>query len=230
MTEGELVAGVRRKCGKIVNVEEMETEDIVQESDDILNRIAEKVTVNARRYITSQANVREYDVPDAVLRVLRVLPWEMFASGSDPMNIGGSRPASSAAAASEKYNFPSMRAIEMSRRIRGLPNIRHYFDPITRKLAIDPEPEEDGVKYWYIAVEADKWTLAAVPPTFTELVKIGTSWKCLEFVALKRSELGGVIREGGFVSYPASELKKFIEAYQEQFEADLEIKSRLYVR
>ena len=148
------------------------------------------------------------------------------AEDKNTMILGGYRV--SAVDASEGYNFPSMRIIDRMRRVRGLPRIKHEFDPINQKLKIDPMPTEDGNKYWYTSIERSDWTLENVPEDFEDLLVTGVAWKCLEIVALKRSNLGGVIRDGGFVTYPATELKLFVDQYRDDFHAELKLKSKLY--
>ncbi|TET09095.1 hypothetical protein E3J84_05515 [Candidatus Aerophobetes bacterium] len=88
-------------------------------------------------------------------------------------------------------------------------------------------PTEAGDKYWYTSVERSDWTLGNLPEGFEELLVLGTSWKCLEILALKRSSLGGVIRDGGFVTYPSTELKLFVDQYRDDFHAELKLKSKL---
>jgi hypothetical protein len=146
----------------------------------------------------------------------------------DLMVLGGYKAEESEA--NEYYNFPSLWAIRMMRRIRGLPRIRFEFNPVEKKLKIDPYPENTGDKYWYISIEKSDWTLAKLPSDFEELLVTGTVWKCLEIIALKRSTLGGVLRAGGFVDYPASSLKQFIDSKKDAFFTELDVKSMLYSR
>lgn len=227
MTDAELIAAVRRKCGKLGNTKELEDTDITPEGAKILRKIAEWITIRVHRYITSEADVREYDTHANTIRVPKVFRWDE-ASDQNTLVLGGYKV--SEVDASEAYNFPSMKIIERMRRVAGLPRIRHEFDPINKKLKIDPMPTEAGDKYWYTSVERADWTMANLPGEFEELLVLGTSWKCLEVVALKRSGLGGVIREGGFVTYPATELKRFSDQYRDDFHAELKLKSKLYSR
>lgn len=227
MTDAELRTAVRRKCGLIVNTKELDDPDITAEGAKILRKIAEWITIRVHRYITSEADVREYDTHANTIRVPKVFQWDE-AEDQNTMILGGYKV--SAVDASEGYNFPSMKIIDRMRRIRGLPRIKHEFDPVNRKLKIDPMPTETGNKYWYTSVERSDWTMDDLPEDFEELLTLGTAWKCLEVIALKRSGLGGVIRDGGFVTYPSTELKRFSDQYRDDFHAELKLKSKLYSR
>jgi len=224
MTDAELIAAARLKCGKLTNDKELGDSDVLAEGAKILRKIAEWITIRVHRYITSEADVREYSTHANTIRVPKVFQWDE-AEDKNTMVLGGYKV--SEVDASEGYNFPSMKIIDRMRRVAGLPRIRHEFDPINKKLKIDPMPTETGNKYWYTSVERSDWTLANVPEDFEELLVTGTAWKCLEIVALKRSGLGGVIRDGGFVTYPSTELKLFVDQYRDDFHAELKLKSKL---
>lgn len=228
MTDAELIIAVRARCGKVTSgMGELDDADITREGGWILKKIAERITVKCHRYITSVANQREYDVADETLRV-----QELFPTGSvdtdmlnDPEMTGYTVDEN----AIEEYNWPSLYMIRKERQLKGLPDIRGSFDPIRRKLAIDPYPETAGDKYWYTSIEKTRWTLAAVPEDFEGLVVLGTSWRGLETIALKRSTLGGVHRDGGFINYPEERLKKFIDSWRDEFYDDLRLKAKLYM-
>jgi hypothetical protein len=192
--------------------------------------IGEKITIRTLRYITSVANEREYSVPSAVLRVVKVFKWDSsFGNYLSVTDMGAThRPGTGEG--SEYYHFPSTWTIDMMKKIRGLSRVRHEFDPINRKLRIDPYPEEAGTKYYYISADKSKWTLDDLPQDFEELVAMGCTWKCTEQIAMKRSELGGVMREGGRVSYPASELWAIARDMKEDFYNELDTKSMIYSR
>lgn len=226
MTTIELIAAVRAECGKlpVARTTELEDTDISRESVYILDKIADACPQKAIRSITSVANQREYSVDAATIRVSKVFPWD---AGDEELMVLGSIKVDQARA-NEYYNFPSLWVIEQSRRRRGLPRIRHRFDPVSRKLAIDPYPQTAGVKYWYVSIEKTDWTLVKLPTNFENLLVTGTTWKCLEIVALKRSELGGTLRQGGFIDYPSVSLRSFIDAKKKEFDIELEVKSKLY--
>ncbi len=225
MTDAELATAVRRKCGKVSGDKEIDDTDIAAEGTKVLRKIAEWITIRVHRYITSEADTREYDTHANTIRVPKVFRWDE-AESQNTMVLGGYKV--SEVDASEGYNFPSMKIIERMRRVRALPRLKHEFDPINKKLKIDPMPVEAGNKYWYVSIERADWTMENVPGDFEELLVLGTSWKCLEILALKRSNLGGVIRDGGFVTYPSTELKLFVDQYRDDFHAELKLKAKLY--
>lgn len=224
MDASNLYAAVRAEIGKVSNVSEIADADILRESGYILDRIAEMIPTKAIRYVTSVANQREYDVNANTVRVQKVFLWDTV--DENVMVLGGYR--IEVDEPNEYVEFPSLWVIEMSRRNRCLPRIRHSYDPVRRKLAIDPYPEEADKKYWYVSVEKADWTLAKCPSDFEGLLVTGTSWKCLEIVQLKRSNLGGILREGGFVDFPAGSMRPFIDAKKTEFFDALELKSKLY--
>jgi len=231
MVEADLITQVRSKIGKVTSVKgEVEDSDIQTYYGWILKRFGEYITIRQLRYITGEADTREYSVPNTVLRVQDVLPWDAIDESSlSPSEMGATHRAQSGGEG-ETFNFPSTYIIKMQRKMRGLNRIRFEFDPIERKLRIDPFPTSDGDKYWYKSVEMSKWTLAALPEDMEEITVIGTSWRALEQVLLVRSSLGGIIREGGFVSYPAAELKNYVETWKEEFESLLTVKGMIYSR
>jgi hypothetical protein len=229
MDQSQLIDGVRAECGKLENTVELENDDIIRYSGWILDRIAERITVKSIRYITSIKDEREYDVASTTLRIQKVFRWD----GIDDTllsDLGTHKESTNITDATSYYNFPSLWKIEMARKIRGLPRIKYDFDPINRKLHIDPAPSEAGKKYWYVSVEKTQWTLDKVPTDFEELVIIGTTFRALEQVALKRTEQGGIHREGGTVDYPASELKRFVDSKKDEFYDQLRIKAMIYSR
>ena len=229
MTNANLIIDVRSSCGKVtVEMDELDDAEIITKSNWILNRIGDSITIRALRSITSVANQREYDVPEAVKRVIKVFPWD---SADSDLMILGDPVVSGESGSNVYYNFPSMWAIRNMRRNRALPRIRHEFDPINRKLRIDPYPTEAGLKYWYQSADKTQWILEDLPTEMEELVVLGTTWKGLEQIALNRSTLGGVLREtGGRVTYPATELKLFVDSTKKEFKEMLRIKSMLYSR
>jgi len=224
MEASNLYAAVRAEVGKVSNTIELEDADILRESGYILTKIAERIPSKALRYITSIANQREYDVNANTMRVQKVFVWDTM--DENIMVLGGYR--ISIDEPNEYVEFPSLWVIEMTRKMRALPRIRHYFDPVRKKLAIDPYPEEAGMKYWYISVEKTDWTLAKCPVDFESTLVTGVVWKCLEIILMKRSNLGGIMREGGLVDFPSVSMRPFIEAKKSEFFDDLEIKTKLY--
>ena len=226
MTESDLISVVRAECGKVTNIEELEDTDIIKQSEFILTRIAEKVVDREVRYITSEKDVREYDVHDNTIRVQGVIPSDTQSLNTMELGSGGS--AEFNPDAGEYYNWPSLHVIRLQRRILGLAEINFEFNPVRRKLKIDPMPTQAGLKYYYWSVEKTYWTLANLPNDFEELMATGTAWKCLEIIILKRSNLGGIMRGGGFVDFPATRLQPFINAKRDDFFDGLEQKSMIY--
>ncbi len=232
MIEADLITKVRAKIGKIgTDKGEVDDEDIVAQYGWILIRIAEKITVRELRYITSVANQRGYIVPNTVLRIPYVYKWdnvdESYLTVSD---LGVSHRPSSGFVTNEYYHHPSMWTIKMMKKHRGLPRINFEFNPITRELRIDPHPTITGNRYYYNSVEKSKWVLNDIPEDFEGLLIVGCAWKSIEQVAMKRSNLGGIMREGGLVTYPATEIKLISEMYEKQFKTDLRIKALIYAR
>ena len=228
MTEEELIASVRARCGKVsIAMGELDDADITREGNWILKKIAERITVKKIRSITSEANEREYDVADETLRVQKVYPPGSIDENklSDPDAYGH---ISSQNIVGSEYYWPSEYLIRMMRKIRGRTKIKGTFNFATRKLAIDPYPETTGDKYWYISVEKNQWTLLNVPEDFEDIATTDVRSQGLTIIALKRSTLGGIQREGGFVDYPTHRLKKFTDEYRDEFYEDLILKAKLY--
>jgi len=231
MTEADLILAVRAGLGQnTVAKEELEDVDIVRHYGEILMKIGEKITIRELRYITGAVDTRSYDVPSTVLRVVKVYRWDTYAENYLSVSDLGASHRPGAGRPSENYMFPSIHTMDAMRKHRGLPRIRHEFDPINRKLRIDPMPSTAGNKYYYVSVEKTQWSLSALPEDFEEIITTGCVWKGLEQIALKRSELGGVLREGGRVTYPATELFTIADKKKGHFEDLLDIKQMLYGR
>lgn len=226
MEAADLYTAVRAELGKLppANIIDIENTDILRESNYILSEIATFLPKRVLRYITSTLQVALYDVHADTMRVQKVYQWDTI--DEDLMKLGAI--ARDEADSSEYYNFPSLWTIRQVRRLRNLPRIKHEWHPIGRQLKIKPTPNTTGTKYWYVSIEKSDWTLANVPADFEMLFVTGVSWRCLEIVALRRSDLGGVIREGGFVTYPSTELKKFVDSKRDSFYADLKVKAMLH--
>lgn len=223
MLDDDLRTAVRRKCGK-VTATSLGDDDIDAEGVEILKIIAERLTERVIREITSVANQREYSVNAATIRVQKVFRWD----GIDPDLLQLGSPEVPAVDRNVYYNFPSLWTIEQMLKRRGLPPLKFEFNPVERKLKIDPMPREADLTYYYISVEKTDWTMAKVPDDFEGLLITGTSWKCLEILALERTTLGGIPREGGRVDYPADRLRKYVDAYRNEFYDALKIKAMLY--
>ena len=139
--------------------------------------------------------------------------------------------ADSASGIVSDYEFPSLWKIKMMRKMRGLPRVIHEYDPINRKLKIDPSPTEDGIKYFYKSVDKTKWVLDKIPEDFIEMVVVGTTWKSLSQVALVRSRLGNVSRDtGGRLSGAGTGLNYYVEEKKKEFDEALRVKSMIYSR
>ena len=229
MTEDELILAVRTSISSTTLMDEVEDVDIKRYYPWILSRVGEKISIRTLRYITSVANEREYSVPDAVLRVVKVYKWS--ATLSNYLSVSDMGATHQPGGTSEEYyHFPSTWAIESMERMANLVRIRWEFDPINRKLRIDPHPTEAGLKYYYTSADKTKWTLVALPEDMEEVVVMGCVWKCMEQLATKRTELGGVMREGGRVSYPATELWAISKDKKTDFYDELNTKSMIYSR
>jgi len=227
MTTAELYATVRTALGKIPaeNTADIDNPDILEASVWILRRINNAIPETRVRYITSEINQPEYDVPDTVVRVRKVFYYKEIET--DLMILGGIEIGRSER--NEYYNFPSIYEIEQMMQKRGRPKIRFSFHPRYRKLVINPAPENAGRRYYYQTVEANQFAITDIPEDLEELLIVGCAWKTLMVVALRRSDLGGVIREGGFVTYPSTELKLFVDEYRNEFKMILEAKARVYM-
>jgi len=229
MTEQELIESVRGEIGGItVAMGEVDDKDIIRYGGKILGLIGEKITVKTLRYFTSEEDEREYDVPIEVLRVQDLYPYhaidDMYDFGQTSLEITGGGGIVS------DVTWPSLWKIKMMRKMRALPRLIWEFDPINRKLKIDPAPKEDGELYYYMSVDKTEWLLSKLPEDFIEMVVVGTAWKSLSQVALKRSNLGGQVREGGRVTYPSTELRLFVQDKKEEFDEKLKVKSMVYTR
>jgi len=231
MTQSELVDSVRLMCGHITEKsDELPAENIITISDWILNKIGEYITVKRTRYITLEAIQPEggYDVHEDCTRVKDVL-----TSGEvddDLLDLGSYKVVNETSMA-DYYNWPSLWKIKMMRQWRGRKRFKWTFDPVNKKLKIDPNSSSDaGKKYYYLSIERSHWTLSKLPPEFNDLLIVGVSWKALEVVALHRSELGGMHRDGGKVTYPSTELKLFVDSKKDEFYRELRIRSKIYSR
>lgn len=225
MLSADLIEKVRAKCGQVTDTELLTDTNVTDEADNIIQIIAERLPQKAKRSITSVLNQRQYDTNAATKRVSIVFPAEDI----DPNILDlGNEIATDEGDASEHYNFPSLWLIKTMRQTRGLPRIKHHFDPINKKLDIDPAPSEGGKTYYYISVEKADWTLANVPSDFEDMLLSGTTWRCLDIIMLKRIELGGVARIGDFVDYPAEKMVPAIERHKDDFFNELRIKEKLH--
>lgn len=226
MEDDVLITAIKSECGKVTATEELDNDDIIRQAGFILKRIDERITDRRLRYFEGEKDEREYAPHADTVRVQKVYPSD--TQESDTMELGTHHREAVDPDASEYYLFPSLYAIKMQRRIRGLPEQKWEWNAIRRKIVIDPAPTIAGEKYWYISVERVSWTLDALPEDFEELLVVGVAWKCLEIVLLKRSDLGGIPREGGFVDYPATAMKSFIDDKKEEFFSILRIKAMIY--
>lgn len=227
MIEATLLAAVKVECGKISTSSiELGDADIVTEYTQVLSEFGEFIPIKKHRYITSVANQREYTVPATVLRVKNVFVWASL--NDDPFFPGEGYAAISGGGEMEYFNFPSLHIIEAIRIQKNLPRIRFDFHPTERLLKIDPYPLETGVRYYYTSVESGAWTLALLPSDFNELLILGTTVKCMSIIAMKRSQLGGVQRPGGFIDYPVDRLKPFIDQKRDEYQKKLLMKAKLY--
>ncbi len=234
MVEATLITAVYAKCGKLRTDEsEMEDTDIVREYDVILGIFKEKFPIIRLRYIESVIETArdfedrgEYDVNALTRRIKQVFPWDAIEDAyTDPAMSGR---VVGVTQGDEYYNWPSLWKINMSRKQAGLPRFRWRFDAIRRKLRIDPYPSSAGNYYWYFSVENNDWTLVNMPAEFDDLCIVGTVWKLVEQIAMARSRLGGIQREGGFVTYPATELHNLAMDYKKEFYDDLRLKGKIW--
>jgi len=234
MEEIALTAAVYAKCGKLTSDEsELEDTDIARESGWILNIFKEKFPSVRLRYIESvDESARdyedrgEYDVNSLTRRVKQVFPWDAVEQAyTDPAMSGK---VVGVTQGDEYYNWPSLWKINMQRKQEGLPRFRWHFDAIRRKLRIDPYPSSAGNKYWYFSVENTNWTIANMPAEFDDIFVIGTTWRIIDQIAMARSRLGGIQREGGFVTYPATELHNIAKDYKKEFYDELRLKTKIW--
>lgn len=226
MEEDALYEAVRAECGKIpiTNTVDIENDDIDREALYIIDEIARFLPIRVLRYVPSVAGEREYEVDTNTIRVQKLYRWDTIAA--DLLKLGSIQ--ASETDASEYHNFPSLWTIRQLKRHRAIKEYKFSFHPVVKKLYIDPAPQETGTKLWYISIEREDWTLEKMPSHFEKVLVTGVSWRCLEIVALRRSDLGGVIREGGFVTYPSTELKKFVDQKRDDFYAELKVLSMLH--
>jgi len=232
MIIADLVVAVRAELGNVnVDMKEVSNDDIERNSKHIIGRICDRITTKAKRYITSEENVGDYIVPEGVLRIQKVYQWDEYTT--DLSNIGdvaATGGVNNGITGNEYYNFPSLWKIEQLRRARGLPKVSYEFDIVTMTLTIYPTPIEDDNKYYYVSIERPQWVIGVVPTTFEGLLTTGTTWKCMEQMAMARSTLGGVMRAGGMVTYPATEIFGISEKKKKEFDTMLGIKALLYSR
>jgi len=226
MDLAELIKAVRAECGKVEAEEELHDDDITRESGYIMERISDRITDKRLRFITSEVDVREYSPHDDTIRVADV--FDSDTQADDSMILGSHHAEGTGEDADEFYQWPSLYAIKQQRRVQGLPALQWGWNPVRQKITIDPMPSQAGIKYWYISVERANWTLVDLPAGFIELLVTGTTWKCLEIVLMRRSDLGGIQRSEGMTDYPASALKGFIDTKKDDFFSLLKFKAQLY--
>ena len=234
MIEATLLEAVYAKCGKLeADTSEIEDTDIIREYGGILNIFKEKFPSIRLRYITSVDEAArayedrgEYDVDTLTQWVKQVFPWDAIEQAyTDPAMSGK---VIGVTKGDEYYNWPTMHRIDAQRKQRGLPQFRWRFDRIRKKLRIDPYPSSAGNKYWYFSAENADWTLVNVPAELGDLLIIGTTWKMIEQLAMARSTLGGIHREGGFVTYPATEIHAIAKDYKKEFYDELRLKTKIW--
>lgn len=228
MTGANLILGVRAECGKVASGSgELDDDDINRQYPWILDLIADRITIKILRSFTTVANQRTYGVNSSTRRVVKVYPP---GTVDEQILDLGNNIVGGFAEGNEYYNFPSMWKIKMARKVHGMPKFKWQFDVIQRKIVIDPKPESAGRTYWYSSVEKSQWTLDNLPVEFEYLLTIGTAWKALEQIALRRSVLGGIQRAGGMVDYPSANLNVYIERKQKDFFTELNTKAEIYNR
>jgi len=228
MTDAELIIAVRAECGKVTNTKELEDTDLTREGIWIISAIAEKLPVKKLRSFVSEAYEREYAAHANTTRVQRVIQPGVIDRAlldlGDPIVVAGEF------SSNEYYNFPSLWAIDNMRRKRGLAKLHFSWNPVHKKIVIDPAPTEAGLTYWYYSNENGEWTLANIPADFEMLLITGTSWRSLDIIALARSSLGGIHQQGGFVNYPMAELHRIASDKKDDFYRSLDVKNKLYAR
>ena len=231
MDNTDLVNAVRADCGKVTNTTELTDTDITREGGYVLGRISDRIPVKKLRSFTSVKDQRAYSAETTTLRVQIVFPYSVV---NDCQSLWGGNLGipcvSGLMSANEYYNFPSLKMIDNMRIIKGLKKIRFEYNPVEKKINIDPAPDATGDVYYYFSIEKSDWTMAKLPSDFEELLVIGTTWKCLDIIMLKRVQLGGVPRMGGGVEYPADRLKPYVTEKRDEFEDKLNIKAKLYMR
>jgi hypothetical protein len=234
MEEATLLEAVYAKCGKLeTDTSEIEDTDIIREYGVILNIFKEKFPITRLRYIESVDETArayedrgEYDVNSLTQWVKQVFPWGAIEEAyTDPAMSGK---VVGVTKGDEYYNWPSLWTINMQRKQKGLPRFRWYFDRIRKKLRIDPYPSSAGDKYWYFSAENADWMLANVPAELGDLLITGTVWKMIEQLAMARTRLGGIHKEGGFVTYPAAEIHAIAKDYKKEFYDELRLKTKIW--
>jgi len=226
MEESVLIDAVRAEVGKVTSTSgELPDVDIQRQYPWILDIIADRITIKKLRSFTTVKNQRRYSVSTSTRRVSKVYPPGTI--DEEILDLGD-RIVRDFAEGNEYYNFPSMWYIKMARKVRGRSRFKWSFDAIEREILVDPKPDEAGDTYWYVSIEKSKWTLTNLPSDFEYLVVVGTAWKALEQIALRRNSLGGIQRSGGMVDYPASSLNSYIERKKSDFFTELNTKALLY--
>lgn len=225
MTTADLTKYIRARLGKIQNNIDIDDNDISHAADIIIKLLGEKFPKRVLRSVTLTEDTREYTVENGTIRVPEVFTNSEMAE----MNMDLGSPLVAEVDVHEDYNFPSLWAIKQMRRRRAAGILRFDFNPIEKKLKIDPTaPLVTGDKLWYMSVESAGWALATIPTDFNELVELGSSWKCLEIVAMRRSTEGGILREGGTVAYPADAIFRIARDMKKEFDELLDIKMKLF--
>lgn len=234
MESATVLTAVYAKCGKLESdTSEIEDTDIVREYGVILNIFKEKFPIKRLRYIESvDESAREYedrgeyDVNTLTQWVKEVFPWDAIEDAyTDPAMSGK---IVGVTQGDEYYNWPSLWRINMQRKQKGLPRFTWRFDRVRAKLRIDPYPSSSGNKYWYFSVENADWTIGNMPTELNDLLILGTTWKMVNQLAMARSRLGGIQREGGFVTYPATELHNIAKDYKKEFYDELRLKTKIW--
>lgn len=234
MEEAALLVAVYAKCGKLTSDEsELEDPDIIREAGWIINIFKEKFPSVRLRYIESvDESARdyedrgEYDVNSLTRRVKQVFPCDAIEGAyTDPAMSGR---VIGVTRGDEYFNWPSLYLINVQRKQKGLSRFRWRFDAIRRKLRIDPYSSSAGNKYWYFSVENADWTMVNMPTEFDNLFITGTTWKIVDQLAMARSRLGGIQREGGFVIYPATEIHNIAKDYKKEFYDELRLKGKIW--
>jgi len=227
-TETKFIAQVRAKLGKVANTVDIDDSDILNEANNILsNYFFSAFPKKVLRFITTEANVSEYSVAPTTVRVQKIVPSAIV----DELDLGSAIVPNSGVSPlrTEEWEFPSLRVIRAMRTNRGLQTYQFDFNPVERKLKLYPTPTSSDVKVYYISTESPGWTIDTVPEDFWDLLVVGTTWRCLEIVFLRRSTEGGILREGGRVDYPAAMLKGYVESNKQEFFDLLNLKAKLYM-
>ncbi len=227
VVESKLITQVRTKLGKVANTVDIEDTDILAESKNLLsNYFFSAFPKKVLRSIVIVPNVSEYSVDPTTVRVQKIIPSAIV----DELDLGSSIVPSNSVSPlqTEEWEFPSLRVIRAMRTKRGLQSYQFDFNPVEKKLKIYPTPTSE-TKLYYISIESPGWTVDTVPDEFWDLLVVGTAWRCLEIVFLRRSTEGGILREGGRVDYPAAVLKGYAESNKQEFFELLDLKRKLYM-